>query len=62
MFKVKTAFNCAATGHGRVSLFALLLMVLAIDDDRQRREEERRKKREREAKGQRKPPAGPRPS
>ena len=55
MISLKITFGHAVTGHPRVSLFALVLLILAIDDDRQDREEKRRKKRDA------KPPAGPRP-
>ena len=46
MISLKITFGRAVTGHPRVSLFALVLLILAIDDDRQDREEKRRKKRD----------------
>jgi len=42
MFSITLTFTCAASDNpGRVSSFALILLVPAIDDDRQRAQERR---------------------
>ena len=45
MFSITITFTRAASRNpGRVSTFALVLLVLAIDDDRQRAEKRRKKR------------------